>query len=158
MRAILEWGYRLICWTLGAVFIYTGSVKLMNPSVFGVVIEAYGIVPEILIPLVAVTLPLLELTAGIGLVFDIKGSLAIITGLLVLFLAVLGYAIHIGLDVDCGCFGPEDPEAKAFHGLRTAFFRDLIMLASACFVFGWRKFKGIVPKPFSDYFKQLQSD
>ena len=146
VKTALEWSYRFIRWTLGAVFIYTGSTKLMDPSVFGVLIEAYGIVPESLVPFLAVTLPLLEVTAGIGLVFDIEGSLAMITGLLVLFIAVLGYGIHMGLDVDCGCFGPEDPEAQSFHGLRTAFYRDLIMLTGTCVAFGWRKFRGIRPK------------
>lgn len=151
VMATLEWSYRLIRWILGVVFIYTGSTKLMDPSVFGVLIEAYGIVPESLVPLLAVTLPLLEMTAGIGLVFDIKGGLAMITGLLVLFIAVIGYGIHIGLDVDCGCFGPEDPEAKSFHGLKTAIYRDLLMLTGTCFAFGWRKFQGICPRPFIYY-------
>ena len=41
-----------------------------------------------------------------------------------LFMAILGYGISMGLDVDCGCFGPEDPESKAFHGLRAALYRD----------------------------------
>ena len=151
MKATLEWSYRLIRWTLGTVFIYTGSTKLADPSVFGMLIEAYGIVPESLIPLLAFTLPLLEVAAGFGLVFDIKGSLSTITGLLILFIAVLYYGIHIGLDIDCGCFGPEDPEARSFQGLRAAFYRDLIMLAATCFAFGWRKFQGICPKPFIYY-------
>ncbi|MGD9327255.1 MAG: DoxX family protein, partial [Desulfobacterales bacterium] len=72
-------------WILGAVFIYAGSTKLMELRTFGVLIEAYGIVPEILLMPVSIGLPLLEVIAGIGLLFDIRGSLAMITCLLVLF-------------------------------------------------------------------------
>jgi hypothetical protein len=109
------------------------------------VIEAYGFVPEGLLIPVAIGLPLLEVIAGFGLLFDIRGSLAVITGLLVLFMVVLGYGIWMGLDVDCGCFGPEDPEAEAFHGLRLSLFRDLVMMAGVIFIYGWRRYRAIRP-------------
>ena len=77
---------------------------------------------------------------GLG---EIEGSLAGITGLLVLFIIILGYGIRMGLDVDCGCFGPDDPEAKAFHGLRVSLYRDLAMLAGIGFMFVWRRYRAI---------------
>jgi uncharacterized membrane protein YphA (DoxX/SURF4 family) len=132
-------------WILGAVFIYAGSTKLMEPRIFTVLIEAYGFVPEGLLIPVAIGLPLLEVIAGFGLLFDIRGSLAVITGLLVLFMVVLGYGIWMGLDVDCGCFGPEDPEAEAFHGLRLSLFRDMVMIAGVIFIYGWRRYRAIRP-------------
>jgi uncharacterized membrane protein YphA (DoxX/SURF4 family) len=89
----MDWLYRLCRWTLGGIFIYAGSTKLLEPEIFAVLIEAYGIVPEGLLMPVAIGLPLLEVIAGIGLLFDIRGSLALITGLLVLFMVVLGYGI-----------------------------------------------------------------
>ena len=147
----MDWGYRLCCWTLGLVFIYAGSTKLLAPQVFAVLIEAYGIVPDGLLLPVAVVLPALEVAAGIGLLLDVRGGLAAIAGMLALFLLILGYGLHLGLDVDCGCFGPEDPEAQAFHGLRTAFHRDLIMAAGIFFAYGWRRYRGIVPKPITYY-------
>ena len=115
-------------------------------EVFAVLIGAYGIVPEGLLMPLAILLPLLEVVAGAGILFAIRGSLATIAGLLVVFMAVLGYGIWMGLDVDCGCFGPEDPEAKAFHGLKGAFSRDLAMLAAAGFIYSWRRFHGINPR------------
>jgi uncharacterized membrane protein YphA (DoxX/SURF4 family) len=139
----MDWIYRLCRWMLGVIFIYAGGTKLLEPEIFAVLIEAYGIVPEGLLMPVAIGLPLLEVIAGIGLLFDIHGSLAMITGLLVLFVVVLGYGIWMGLDVDCGCFGPEDPEAKAFHGLRLSLFRDLLMIAGVFFIYGWRRYRGI---------------
>ena len=139
------WIYKLTRWILGGVFIYAGSTKLMEPRIFTVLIEAYGLVPESLLMPVAIGLPFLEVIAGFGLLFDIRGSLAVITGLLVLFMVVLGYGIWMGLDVDCGCFGPEDPEAEAFHGLRLSLFRDMVMIAGVIFIYGWRRYRAIRP-------------
>ncbi len=147
----LDMVYRIVCWTLGLVFIWAGGVKLLSPKDFAVLIEAYGIVPDLFLMPVAVFLPALEVIGGLGLLFDIKGSLGLISGLLVLFLIILGYAIYMGLDVDCGCFGPEDPEARAFHGLRTAFYRDLGLMAGILFMAAWRKIRGIQPKPAARY-------
>ena len=157
MQGISGWIYILTRWILGGVFIYAGSTKLMAPRVFTVLIEAYGVVPESLLMPVAVGLPFLEVIAGFGLLFDIRGSLALITGLLVLFMVVLGYGIWMGLDVDCGCFGPEDPEAEAFHGLRLSLFRDLVMTAGVFFIYGWRRYRSIRPAGVTVIVKQLFS-
>ena len=139
------WIYKLTRWLLGGVFIYAGSTKLMAPRIFTVLIEAYGVVPESLLMPVAIGLPLLEVIAGFGLLVDIRGSLAVITGLLVIFMVVLGYGIWMGLDVDCGCFAYGDPEAEAFHGLRLSLFRDLAMMVGVFFIYGWRRYRSIRP-------------
>jgi Methylamine utilisation protein MauE len=94
---------------------------------------------------VAIILPVLEVAAGIGLLFDIKGSLSVIAGLLVLFIVILGYGIWMGIDVDCGCFGPEDPESDAFHSLKASLCRDLIMLSGIVFMYVWRRYRSIKP-------------
>ncbi|WP_186441107.1 MauE/DoxX family redox-associated membrane protein [Desulfamplus magnetovallimortis] len=138
MAQIYKWNR----WILGIIFIYAGGTKLIEPEVFAVLIDAYGIVPEQIVYFVAVALSAIEVLAGLGLMFDIRGSLEIIFGLTLLFLIILGYGIHMGLDVDCGCFGPEDPESRAFHGLKQAFFRDIIMLLDILWLYAWRKMKG----------------
>jgi uncharacterized membrane protein YphA (DoxX/SURF4 family) len=153
---IFEWIYKLSRWGIGLIFIYAGSIKLMEPRIFAVLIDAYGIVPESLLMPVAIALPSLEVAAGIGLLFDIKGSLSMISGLLALFIAILGYGIRMGLDVDCGCFGPEDPEAKAFHGLRTTLYRDLGMFIIIAFIFGWRRYHAIKPVQITLLMKNLR--
>ncbi len=151
----LDWLYKLCRWGLGIVFIYAGCVKLLEPGSFAVLIEAYGIVPQVLLMPVAVVLPALEVAGGIGLLCEIEGSLAAITGLLLLFIAILGYGIRMGLDVDCGCFGPDDPEAKAFHGLRSSLYRDLAMLAGVAFIYGWRRYRAIQPVKITQIIKKL---
>ncbi len=140
------WIYRIVRWGLGGIFIYSGATKLLAPQIFAVLIDAYGIVPEDLIMPVALILPALEVVAGVGLLFDLRGSLSLIAGLLMLFVAILGYGIRMGLNVDCGCFGPEEPEAKAFHGLRLALYRDMAILAAVAFLYGWRRYHHVQPR------------
>jgi len=138
---ILDRVCTLFRWVLGIIFIYAGGVKMFEPQVFATLIEAYGILPDIFIFPVAVFLSLIEVVAGIGIIFDIKGSLSLIAGLILLFLLILGYGIYMGLDVDCGCFGSGDPESKAFHGLKSVFLRDLFMMAGVFYIFFWRRYQ-----------------
>lgn len=119
------WPYRVIRIALAALFIYGGVMKLMDPKAFARTISGYDLVPEMLLPVVAVGLPIIETVAGIGLLLDIHGSLAVITGLLGMFVFVLGYGISLNLDVDCGCFGADDLAKQA--GLVQAFWRDLAL-------------------------------
>ena len=152
---ILDWIYKLSRWWLGIIFIYAGSIKLLEPKTFVVLIEAYGIVPEGLLVPIAVALAALEVTAGIGLLFDIEGSLSVVAGLLVLFAAILVYGIWMGLDVDCGCFGPEDHEAEAFHRLRLSLYRDLVMVAGVVFLCAWRRCRAIKPVKITPTVKKI---
>jgi uncharacterized membrane protein YphA (DoxX/SURF4 family) len=137
--------YKISRLILGGIFIYAGSIKLLEPKTFVILIEAYGIVPESLLMPVAIILPILEVAAGIGLLFDIEGTLSMIAGLVVLFIAILGYGIWMGLDVDCGCFGSENPESEAFHGLKASLYRDLIILSGIVFIYIWRRYRSIRP-------------
>lgn len=120
------WLYRLLRFGLAILFIYGGMMKLFDPKEFARAISAYDLVPEMLLPFVAIGLPLLETAAGIGLLFDIRGSLTVISGLLSLFVFVLGYGILGDLNVDCGCFGAE--ELAQQDSLRQAFYRDLVLV------------------------------
>ena len=120
-------------WVLAGIFVYSGSVKLGAPSRFAEIIAGFGLLPDVLIYPVALLLPVIELVAGIGLVFARRGSLLTVGVMLVMFIAVLFYGIHLGLDIDCGCFGPEDPE-QAYKGLKAALVRDAVMMAAVLFV------------------------
>jgi len=132
------WFYRIVRLVLSVLFIWAGGTKLVDPQAFGVIIRDFGIVPELGVMPIAVILPVLEVTAAIGLIFDMRGSLAVITVLLALFLVILGYGIWLGLDIDCGCFGPDDPESRAYKGLHSAFYRDLAMTAAIFHLYFWR--------------------
>jgi len=137
--------YGIVRWLLGGIFIYAGTTKLMAPEAFSVLLQAYGILPDQLLMVVAIALPGLEMVAGFGLLFDVRGSLGAIGALLGLFVAILGYGIWMGLDVDCGCFGSGDPEAGSFHSLKFSLARNLIMLPAVCALYAWRRHRGIIP-------------
>jgi rhodanese-related sulfurtransferase/uncharacterized membrane protein YphA (DoxX/SURF4 family) len=146
-----EIAYRFTRWLLGVLFLYAGGSKLLDPQAFATLIDAYGIVPDPLVMPTAIGLPLLEAMAAVGLMADVRGSLATIGALLVLFMAILGYGIWMGLDVDCGCFGPEDPESRAYHGLRSALYRDIAMLAGVLYIYAWRAYRRKSPHKLSDF-------
>ena len=139
------WGYRLLRWALGATFLVAGATKLLRPDEFAIVIQAFGLLPDAWTEPVALLLPTIEVLAALGLIFDVQGSLEAIAGLLASFLLLLGYGLWLGLDVDCGCFGPHDPEGLAYAGIRPAFYRDWLLLAGVAGLYGLRKTRGFAP-------------
>jgi uncharacterized membrane protein YphA (DoxX/SURF4 family) len=132
----LTWLYHLLRLGLAGIFIYAGLIKLLDPRTFAHAIAQYDLIPETLLPLVAVGLPALELLAGVGLIFEVRGSLIIIALLILIFLVILGYAVWHNLDIDCGCFTADELDAQ--HGVKTAFWRDLIMIGATLFLY-WRR-------------------
>jgi uncharacterized membrane protein YphA (DoxX/SURF4 family) len=139
------WPYRIVRFIIAGIFLWSGIAKILDPQAFVVIVDAYGLIPENLLRPVAVCLPALEIIAAIGLIMDVKGGLAIIAALLVLFMAILGYGIWMGLDVDCGCFGPEDHEGQAYQGLRPALYRDVVMMAGVFYLYFWRYRQSVSP-------------
>lgn len=138
------WLYRVVRMALAAVFIYGGVIKLFHPKTFAMTIAYYNIVPEMFLPAVAIGLPLIETIAGIALLFDRTWGLHIITGLLVMFVLVLGYGILTDLNVDCGCFGAEELDKRA--GLQMAFYRDLVLIGLVVpylYVYRWIRKKTV---------------
>lgn len=142
------WMYRIIRWILAGIFIWSGVSKLIEPDNFAVIIDEFNILPTSLVWPTAYALPVLEVVAGIGLVFDLWGSLTFITGLMILFMAVLVYGIRMGIDVDCGCFGMFDPATSLYGKLKPALVRDIIIMFGVIYLyyFRWKKkgrgFKG----------------
>ncbi|MFH1136199.1 MAG: MauE/DoxX family redox-associated membrane protein [Pseudomonadota bacterium] len=141
--AILKsnWTYFLIRAGVAALFLTAGFIKIQDPGTFSSVIDAFGLLPRPLPDLLAIVLPIIEILAGVLLLFDLKGGLPVITALTLMFCAVLLYGLQLGLDVDCGCYGPGDPEAEAFHDLRGALVRDLWILTAIGYLF-WFRFTG----------------
>jgi uncharacterized membrane protein YphA (DoxX/SURF4 family) len=130
------WLYRLLRWCLAAVFVYAGALKLADPGGFAAVLTSYDMAPPALLPWAALGLPVLEVLAGLGLLFDLKGSLGLIAAMLLAFAVVLWFGVLAGLEIDCGCFSSEE---LAKHGsMRRALYRDLIMLAVCGYLYCWR--------------------
>jgi len=135
------WVNLLIRFILGSVFLYAGVVKLMDPKAFARVISQYDLVPEGLLAPIAIGLPVLEVLAGIGLFFAIRGSLSVISGLLVLFVFVLWYGILRNLNIDCGCFSPQ--ELENYTGLQQALYRDIGMLGGVIYLYVSNRISGV---------------
>lgn len=151
----LLWFYRFTRLGIGAVFVWSGFNKLLDPQHLAIIVESYGLIPEMTVFPAALLLSAIELAAGLGLICDLQYTLGLITGLLVLFLAILGYGLWMGLDVDCGCFGPGDSETEAYHGLRPALYRDLSMLAGIGYLYFHRRRQSIQPLTFSSVYNHL---
>lgn len=135
----LLWVDRLCRWGMGAFFLAAAVPKLFDVAGFAKVIGAYAILPGPLLVPMAVILPVVEIGLAVGLFRNHFPAKIGVTLLLLLFVAVLSYAIWVGLDIDCGCFGPEDPESQAFHGLKTSLVRDIAMLLLLAFSFRYHR-------------------
>lgn len=130
---------RLSRWGLGLVFLFAGLPKLLDWQDFAMIVGSYAILPGFLVAPAAVVIALLEVLAAVLLICNRPQGLWGISALLLLFIGVLSYAIRLGLDIDCGCFGPEDPEHRAFAGLRVALFRDVLLCIPVLYLFWYRR-------------------
>lgn len=152
-----SWSYAMVRVGLALSFLVAGIIKIQDPMTFAVTIDAFGILPGTLVLPVAVFLPVLEIIGAVALIFDIRGSLGLITLMILMFIAVLGYGMHMGLDIDCGCYGPGDLEGEAYAGIRGALWRDLIMLGCAGTLYLWRRFLGVRPDTFANKYQSIKT-
>lgn len=133
------WFSLLLRCLIGGVFVYAGFIKLIDPKSFAKTISLYDLIPESFLAPVAIGLPLLEFLAGLGLIFNIRGSLSVIFSMLVMFVFVLWYGILKDLSIDCGCFSPE--EIAGHSSLLNAFYRDLVMIGAVLLIYLHRYIK-----------------
>ena len=92
---------------LGALFVLASIDKIIHPETFVVSVDKYELLPVALVPFVAVTLPWVELLAGIALVagIGVEGAALLTFVLLAAFLSGMGINLARGRELDCGCFG-----------------------------------------------------
>jgi uncharacterized membrane protein YphA (DoxX/SURF4 family) len=91
---------------LGALFLYAGAIKIIDPAAFALAVYNYHILPAWLVNMTAILLPWVEVVAGVCLVFGlwIPGGALIVSALLFVFTIALGFNLSRGLDIACGCF------------------------------------------------------
>jgi uncharacterized membrane protein YphA (DoxX/SURF4 family) len=116
---------------LAAIFLYAAWVKLREPwFTFAGSIDSYRLLPPKVVIFVAKTLPWFELALGALLLLGLRIQwVAITCGVLLgaFWLSMLR-AYLLGMEIDCGCFGPG--EAISIFTL----LRDGLMVALAAFV------------------------
>jgi uncharacterized membrane protein YphA (DoxX/SURF4 family) len=102
---------------LGALFLYTGVVKALDPGAFAESIKAFELTGPRGTEVLTFNVPALEIVAGAILLLGIprlwRGAATVLAGLLGVFCLAVALAWTRGLTVSCGCFGgtavPTDP-------------------------------------------------
>ena len=122
-------------WYLGCVFLLACQHKIADPGSFAVDVATYGILPLPLVNMTAITLPWLELAAGIMLIAGLKARAAalMVFGMMVMFTAALAIALAQGLDVSCGCFASQGAQGEDPISTMTL-FRDVGWLGLSVYV------------------------
>jgi len=144
--------YLILRLVLGGIFILSGSLKLMDTYKFAKILYDYGILPDYLINIVSIGLPVIEILAGTGLLFNMKYSLELITVMLFLFVGVLWFGILNDLNIDCGCFSSDEIIEQG--SLYKALYRDFIFITISVFLFVSRRInKKNIPKFLFNYYK-----
>lgn len=140
--------YHILRVAIAVTFLWSALSKVLSLEQFANTIEAFGLIPPQMSQSAALFLVGAELIAGGGLLFEKRGALTAITVMMLLFIGALFYGIHLGLDIDCGCFGPNDIEAQAFHDLRVALVRDLLIMIVILFLHFWRLTNKLGSRPW----------
>ncbi len=123
---------------LGVTFVYASLDKIAHPDQFAKIVYNYKILPDFLINVFAVTLPWVELLAGLFLIVGIftESASLLISFLLVLFLIAISINVLRGVDLNCGCFST-DPAGKK-EGI-SLLFKDFLFLFMGLMVFFFNK-------------------
>ena len=90
-----------------AVWIIAGAAKVPQIQAFHVLVQRYGILPDVLSGPFSSIIPFLELAIGLYLAVGlfVRGTALAGSLLLLVFLAAQVSAMLRGLSLDCGCFG-----------------------------------------------------
>jgi putative oxidoreductase len=114
---------------LAALFLWTGTQKLIEPGAFAAAIANYRVLPEALVGLAAVSLPVLELVAGAALLWPLyaQGAAWLVAALLLVFAVAMAQSKLRGIDLDCGCFGADQTSQVSW--LKVTLNVGLAMLA-----------------------------
>ncbi|MFT7338238.1 MAG: hypothetical protein ACI92B_001568 [Marinobacter maritimus] len=94
---------------LSVIFASAASHKLRHPSWFRRQVHEYELIPGLMVPAAARTLPIAELVIAAGLLWSISRPYAGVLAFLMICVYALAIAINLARgrkDIDCGCSGP----------------------------------------------------
>jgi uncharacterized membrane protein YphA (DoxX/SURF4 family) len=125
-----SWRYILRA-ILGILFIWAALAKIGDLAGFASQVHNFRLMPRQIENLFAMTLPWVELLAGVALVLNQvpRAANLVLGSLLVVFLVAIVSALLRKLDIECGCFGTHDAGSTGWKTLA----RDLAFLALAWF-------------------------
>lgn len=141
------WGSVVLGIGFGGVWIWAGVLKARAPALFLMDVRSFQMLGDPWAAWLALCLPWLEIFCGICVVIRrfYFGAMAILTGLLGIFLFAIISAQQRGLDITCGCFGKSENETH-YAELIT---RDVGLLVVAFILMGaafWLGTKAIPAK------------
>ena len=99
--------WRILAVIIGALFVYAGAIKALDPISFANDIDNYKILPWSVGVRLGFYLPWLEIFCGLALIARrlYFGGLLILATLTSVFIVASIAAKVRGLDITCGCFG-----------------------------------------------------
>jgi putative oxidoreductase len=118
---------------LGLFFVVAALPKLVDPPSFAHMIYNYKLVPPWALNFMALTMPWIELLAGLALILGIWTGTArtIIAAMLLSFIIAIGINLGRGNAIDCGCFdvtAAGKTREERLADMKFVIFRDLGML------------------------------
>ena len=146
-QIVFDWLECLSRFLLGGLFVYSAWGKIGDPGIFANTVMRYELLPEFMVGMFALTLPMVELLSGLALMFTkwTREAALIVVAMLVMFIVALGWAVANGLEIDCGCFGV--PSVGGRTELLLAIGRDLVLLLPAVWLLfrrnAWIGLRGI---------------
>ena len=131
-----EWAGLVARLVLGAVWLYAGAAKLLDPAQSVAAVRAYELLPGSLVQPVGQLLPVIEVVVGAMLVVGLltRGAAVISAILFALFIIGIASVWARGMTIDCGCFGGGgyDPDAADKYPWEIA--RDAALLLLSLFL------------------------
>ncbi len=123
---------------LGGLFVYSSMGKISDPGVFADAVSRYEVLPEFSLGLFALVMPMLELLAGLALVFTkwTREAALVVSAMLALFMVALAQALVRGLEISCGCFGV--PSVGGRQEIALALARDVVLAVPAVWLMSRR--------------------
>jgi uncharacterized membrane protein YphA (DoxX/SURF4 family) len=102
---------------IAGTFIRAGAVKLTDLKEFRLAVANYQILPAGLVKAAAVTVPMAEVTVGLGLLLGIAPVVfaAVLAVLLLCFSAAIAVNLARGRVFDCGCGGSIAPQTISWR-------------------------------------------
>jgi uncharacterized membrane protein YphA (DoxX/SURF4 family) len=91
---------------LGALLIFSGIFKVIDPENFHATVARYDILPETIVPYAVLLIPYLEVILGLFLAFGYKvqASSFISIVLFIAYIVLISVSLARGNTFDCGCF------------------------------------------------------
>ena len=128
---VIKWAECLARIAVGSLFAYSAWGKVSDPGLFADAVMRYELLPECMVGMFALTLPMVELLSGLALIFTkwFREAALLIVAMLAMFIVALTWAIARGLEIDCGCFGI--PSVGGQTELLLAIGRDVVLLVPA---------------------------